>query len=656
MLFTCCCLAAVVLLQLERHLDAEAPGVDVGAEGRGQGEGLFPLGLDLGLPLGAGGLDVIHVPAEAPDVVFEAVEIPEAGVQGVRGGVTVEAAFAGVQGLAVLTRQVAPHELAENVVLQGAQEALGRLLLYLEHEAEHDPHVLLVVQHDVVGGLGQHGLGELEGGRGGVLVGLVGVFADFERQIASGFGGLEVGVGPEAEAGGDAEDDSDLDEGAGLHGFSSLRYGKQDVKEQAYGNSQTLILPRGRWFLARNQGVYYYIFWIKSQGVEGGVRMRCSDLPFKALLCYNNRIKFQKIMDIDEILKQVIAHKAPDLHLKVGKPPVIRQTNGDLFVTDKMDSLTVESILEIAKKVAGEVKFMIFEKEKEVDFSYGNPEVGRFRVNLYQDKEGPSMAFRSIPSDPPSVEALGLPKILGDLVMKPRGLVLVTGPTGSGKSTTLAAMVDHVNRNRKCHIITIEDPIEFIHKSKSALITQREVSSHTNSFSSAIRSALRQDPDVVLVGEMRDLETIAAAITLAETGHLVLSTLHTTDAAQTVDRMIDVFPAYQQQQIRAQLSVGLLGVVSQTLVPRLDGKGRAAAFEIMMVNDAIKNCVKEGETHQIYSMLQIGKSEGMQTLDDSLADLVASGKVSPEAAMAKAHDIESFKQKLSTFTPPNPPS
>ncbi|MBT7484231.1 PilT/PilU family type 4a pilus ATPase, partial [Candidatus Peregrinibacteria bacterium] len=291
-----------------------------------------------------------------------------------------------------------------------------------------------------------------------------------------------------------------------------------------------------------------------------------------------------------------------------------------------------------------------------VDFSYGAPDVGRFRVNLYQDKEGMALAFRSIPSEPPSLEQMGLPQIFGDFVMKSRGLVLVTGPTGSGKSTTLAAMIDYANINRKAHIITIEDPIEFIHNSKNALITQREVNSHTNSFSTAIRSALRQDPDIVLVGEMRDLETIAAAITLAETGHLVLSTLHTTDAAQTVDRMIDVFPAYQQEQIRAQLSVGLLGVISQTLVPRIDGEGRAAAFEVMIMNDAMRNCVKEGQTHQIYSMLQIGKSEGMQTLDDSLADLVANGTVSPEAAMAKAHDVEAFKQKISAPNSSNPSS
>ena len=292
-------------------------------------------------------------------------------------------------------------------------------------------------------------------------------------------------------------------------------------------------------------------------------------------------------MDINAILKQVVDHHAPDLHLKVGRPPIIRQPNGELFITEQMAPATEEEIVEVAKLVAGPERFKLFEEQKEVDFSYGAPNLGRFRVNLYLDKEGTALAFRAIPDQVPSLEQMGLPGLFGEFVMKPRGLVLVTGPTGSGKSTTLAAMIDHVNTQRKCHIITIEDPIEFVHASKNALITQREVNSHTDSFSTAIRSSLRQDPDVILVGEMRDLETIAAAITLAETGHLVLSTLHTTDAAQTVDRMIDVFPAYQQQQIRAQLSVALLGVISQTLVPRADGKGRAAAFEIMLMNDAL---------------------------------------------------------------------
>lgn len=350
-------------------------------------------------------------------------------------------------------------------------------------------------------------------------------------------------------------------------------------------------------------------------------------------------------MDINAILQQVADHHVPDLHLKVGRAPVIRMTNGELFFADQKGALTEEMIVGIAQQVAGPDKFKLFEMQKEVDFSYG-ASMGRFRVNLYKDKEGTAMAFRSIPAEVPTLEALGLPALFGELVMKSHGLVLVTGPTGSGKSTTLAAMLNHVNEHRKGHILTIEDPIEFVHTSKNSLITQREVNSHTDSFARAIRSSLRQDPDVVLVGEMRDLETIAAAITLAETGHLVLSTLHTTDAAQTVDRMVDVFPSHQQQQIRAQLSLALVGVVSQTLVPRKDGQGRTAAFEIMLANTAIKNCIKEGTTHQIYSMLQIGRSEGMQTLDDSLAALVAHDLVAESDALGKVHDADAFRRSV----------
>ena len=359
-------------------------------------------------------------------------------------------------------------------------------------------------------------------------------------------------------------------------------------------------------------------------------------------------------MDIDAILAQLIENHAPDLHLKVGRTPIIRLPNGEVFFTTNGEVVTEASIVEMAKQVAPPDKFAIFEKDKEVDFSYGNAH-GRFRVNLYQDKEGMAMAFRSIPSQIPNLEQMGLPSVFGELAMKQRGLVLVTGPTGSGKSTTLAAMIDYANRNRKSHILTIEDPIEFIHKSQQSLVTQREVNSHTDSFSNAMRSALRQDPDVILVGEMRDLETIAAAVTLAETGHLVLSTLHTNDAAQTVDRIIDVFPAYQQEQIRAQLSVALRAVVAQTLVPRADGQGRVPAFEIMLANDGIRNAIKEGQTHQLYSMIELGRSEGMQTMDDSLASLMAQGLIAQPHAMAKCHDIDAFKRAYARQKSANPP-
>lgn len=358
-------------------------------------------------------------------------------------------------------------------------------------------------------------------------------------------------------------------------------------------------------------------------------------------------------MDIDAMLKQVVDNHAPDFHLKAGHSPVIRLAHGDLFTTDKVPPLSEQDLVAIAQKVAGPEKYTLFQGQKEVDFSYGLAGVGRFRVNLYRDKDGISLAFRAIPDQVPTLEGLGLPSLLADFALKPHGLFLVTGTTGSGKSTTLAAMLNHINQNTKSHIITIEDPIEFVHTPQQCLITQREISVHTDSFPQAIRSALRQDPDVILVGEMRDLETIAAAITLAETGHLVLSTLHTTDAAQTVDRIIDVFPAYQQQQIRTQLSMVLLGVIAQTLVPAVDGKGRVAALEIMVVNEAIRNCIRQGNTHQIYSMLQIGKNEGMQTLEEALASLVSQKLTTVDQAITKVHDVEAFKRALALLSNPS---
>lgn len=345
-------------------------------------------------------------------------------------------------------------------------------------------------------------------------------------------------------------------------------------------------------------------------------------------------------MDINSYLKEVATSGSPDLHIKVGRVPIVRLANGDLYEMQNAEAATVQTINEIAQQILSEEKYKIFQESDEVDSSYAAMGIGRFRVNVYMEADGPAIAFRSIPSDMPTIDGLGLPAIVKSFTKKSKGLVVVTGPTGSGKSTTLAAMVNEVNQTRRAHIITVEDPIEFVHPSKNCLVTQREVGSHTDSFPTAIRSALRQDPDVILVGEMRDLETIAAAITLAETGHLVLATLHTQDAPQTIDRIIDIFPPNQQQQVRTQLSTTLLGVVAQRLIPRADGNGRAMAMEVLVRNDAITNCIKEGNTHQMYSMMQIGKEDGMITLDAALADLYKRGLITEEEMRLRAHDAE----------------
>ena len=297
-------------------------------------------------------------------------------------------------------------------------------------------------------------------------------------------------------------------------------------------------------------------------------------------------------------------------------------------------------------KITNEDQRAIFEKVHEFDFSFSIENFGRFRVNIYEERFGPACAFRVISQEIPTLDSIGLGPAVEQLLQYHNGLVLVTGPTGSGKSTTLASMINYINEHRQAHIITIEDPIEYVYKSKNCLVTQREVNVHTKSFSSAIRSALRQDPDVVLVGEMRDLETIGAAITLAETGHLVFSTLHTQDAPQTIDRIIDVFPADQQQQVRAQLAGTLNAVISQILVPHAAGEGRVAAREIMMNNDAIRNCISQNQTNQIYSMIQIGANEGMVLMDQSLEDLVRSGDITKDHAFSKASDVEMLMTKL----------
>lgn len=355
-------------------------------------------------------------------------------------------------------------------------------------------------------------------------------------------------------------------------------------------------------------------------------------------------------MDFKALLLDVISSESPDLHLHVGMSPLVRLKNGEIETLSTQPQVTKEEIEAIISEITTEEQKKQFEEKWEFDFSYHIPNSGRFRVNIYKERHGPAIAFRVISEKIPTLAELGLGVEVERMLQHPHGLILVTGPTGMGKSTTLAAMIDYINEHRKSHIITIEDPIEYVFQNKNSLITQREANVHTHSFSDAIRSALRQDPDVVMVGEMRDLETIASAITLAETGHLVFSTLHTPDAAQTVDRVIDVFPAYQQQQIRTQLGNTLRGVVSQVLIPRLDGQGRIAAREIMINNDAIRNSIVQGEIHQIYSMIQLNAAEGMMLLDNSLLNLYQQGLISREDALSKANDVEALNSQLGGLT------
>ncbi|MBU1017558.1 type IV pilus twitching motility protein PilT [Patescibacteria group bacterium] len=351
-------------------------------------------------------------------------------------------------------------------------------------------------------------------------------------------------------------------------------------------------------------------------------------------------------MDFNSLMAEVLKAGAPDLHLHVGQYPIVRMKTGSIAALNTYPILSKEDVEAVINKITNEEQRKVFEKNHEFDFSFSFGDLGRFRVNIYQERFGPAVAFRIIAQEIPTLADLGLGSAVERMINFPYGLILVTGPTGSGKSTSLAAMINYINEHRSAHVITIEDPIEYVYKSKNCLITQREVNVHTHSFTNAIRSALRQDPDVVLVGEMRDLETIAAALTLAETGHLVFSTLHTQDAPQTIDRIIDVFPSEQQQQIRTQLGSTLKGVVSQVLVPRANGEGRVAAREIMITNDGIRNCIVQGQTNQIYSMIQIGASEGMVLMDESLENLAREGIITKEAALSKAADFESLNNKL----------
>jgi twitching motility protein PilT len=336
--------------------------------------------------------------------------------------------------------------------------------------------------------------------------------------------------------------------------------------------------------------------------------------------------------------------KASDLHLATNNPPMLR-INGDLVRVD-FPPLKNDELKQMVYDIAPEGKIKHFEETSDVDFGYEVPGIARYRANFFQQKYGISAAFRLIPSTVLTVDELGLPPVLKKFPMLKKGLVLVTGPTGSGKSTTLAAMVDYANLQRQDHIITVEDPIEFVHRSQNCLVQHREVGIHTRSFAAALRGALREDPDIILVGEMRDLETIELALTAAATGHLVFGTLHTSNAAKAVDRVIDVFPTHQQNQIRTTLAESLKGVIAQNLFKRIDVPGRVAALEILVVDMAIANLVREGKTHQIPGMIQVGKKKGNQPLDDAIMDLLRKAMISPEEAYDKSIDKKKFRQFL----------
>ena len=345
-------------------------------------------------------------------------------------------------------------------------------------------------------------------------------------------------------------------------------------------------------------------------------------------------------MDITQLLAFSVKNKASDLHLSAGLPPMIR-VHGDVRRIN-VDSLDHKQVHDMVYDIMNDSQRKAYEESLECDFSFEIQGLARFRVNAFNQNRGAGAVFRTIPSKILTLEQLNTPKVFAELSLKPRGLVLCTGPTGSGKSTTLAAMVNHLNENEFGHVLTVEDPIEFVHESKKCLINQREVGPHTLSFANALRSALREDPDAILVGEMRDLETIRLALTAAETGHLVFGTLHTSSAAKTVDRIVDVFPAAEKDMVRAMLSESVIGVISQTLCKLKDGSGRVAAHEIMLGTAAIRNLIRENKVAQMYSSIQTGNNMGMQTLDQNLAELVRRNVITSMEARSKAKFPENF--------------
>jgi twitching motility protein PilT len=352
-------------------------------------------------------------------------------------------------------------------------------------------------------------------------------------------------------------------------------------------------------------------------------------------------------MDLDfaQVLLEVIDRRASDLHITAGAPPMVR-VRGRLTPIEGYPELSPTDTREIVYSILSNAQRQKFENNWQLDFAYQIPGRARFRVNAYFQRSAIGAAFRLIPFEVVPLENLGLPASVAEFAKRARGLVLVTGPTGSGKSTTLASLVDVINSSREEHIMTIEDPIEFLHNHKRCVVNQREIGSDAPSFGAALKAALRQDPDVILVGEMRDLETIGTAITAAETGHLVFGTLHTQDTPQTIDRIIDVFEPAQQGQVRAQLAVALQGIMTQMLLPTADGAGRCVAAEVLVPTPAVRNLIREGKSHQIYSVLQTGGSQGMQTMDASLAQLVRAGKITRQIAEARAHSVEELRRLL----------
>ena len=352
-------------------------------------------------------------------------------------------------------------------------------------------------------------------------------------------------------------------------------------------------------------------------------------------------------MNIDDVLIEAINVGASDIHVVCVLPPIFR-VHGRLVKLDKFGDITPELSEKVLTKILNEEQLKRLSEKLSVDFSYSLPGHGRFRCNYYYQRNTLAAAFRYISREIPSIDELGLPSQVGEFAKYPRGLVLVTGPTGCGKSTTLASIIEMINEKRSENIITIEDPIEYLFKHKKSIISQREVLSDTHTFSDALKYVLREDPDVIMVGEMRDLETIASTLTAAETGHLVFSTLHTQDAPQTIDRIIDVFPTYQQRQVRAQLAGTLRAVLVQQLIPTISGDGRAAATELMFVNTAIKNMIREVKVHQIYTAIQASGRAGMMTMDMSLANLYKEGKISEKLALEKSHSIEEVRRMISS--------